>query len=394
VAALPRVLRAAYRQLEIIVLELLAGMLRAVQSVRGGQLVRGGQSLRGGRSLRGLRPRLHWVSAVGVVLAVAIALTAVLLPRSAARPSSQRPSTGTAPSLVAEPTLTPSDVIGAEAFAGAARRAPATAPLRRLPQVDLNGLTIAGIPPAALAAYVTAARTTGRTDAGCHLRWWLLAGIGLVESGHARSGGSATAAWNGIARPPIYGPRLDGTHGFAAIHDTDRGLLDRDRKWDRAVGPMQFLPSTWHTWGGTDRHGRMRDPQDIRAAATATAAYLCAGGANLAQLQGMATAVYGYNHSFDYVRLVLSVAARYAGLTPDALGVNRLPHDKPAAKKHPKGGATAGSSPAPAPSATAAGASPSASPSSSGSPAATPSPSSSGASLPPLPTPSSITHLH
>src|SRR5206468_2699475 len=104
----------------------------------------------------------------------------------------------------------------------------------------------------------------------------------------------------------------------------------------RAVGPMQFLPSTWRMWGGTDKHGRIRDPQDIRAAAMAAAAYLCAGSADLSQAQGMATAVYSYNHSFDYVRLVLSVAAKYAGVTPDALGVNRLPHDKAAKKKSQK----------------------------------------------------------
>jgi membrane-bound lytic murein transglycosylase B len=225
------------------------------------------------------------------------------------------------------------------------------------------------------------------------VRWWLLAGIGLVESGHARSGGSVAARWNGIARPPIYGPRLDGRHGFAAIHDTDRGVIDHDKLWDRAVGPMQFLPSTWRTWGGTDKHGRIRDPQDIRAAALAAAGYLCAGGADLSQAQGMAAAVYSYNHSFDYVRLVLSVAAKYAGLNPDALGVNKLPHDKPAAKKG-KAGAT-GASPAASPSASAGGssstsASPSPSSSSHGSPS--PSPSPSGPSIPPLPTPTSVFH--
>ena len=365
---LSRALRAVRRQFEIIVLELLAGVLAI-----------------------GRRARPRWAAA-GLAVAVLLAvLTAAVLPRTGAHSVSSHSRAGSTQSVGDEPSP-PIGAISAEAFAGAARRAPASAPLQRLPQVDLNGLSVAGIPPAALAAYVTAARTTTRVNPGCHLRWWLLAGIGLVESGHARSGGSTKARWNGIARPPIFGPSLDGKHGFAAIRDTDRGVFDRDKSWDRAVGPMQFLPSTWRTWGGADAHHRPRDPQDIRAAALAAAGYLCAGGADLSQPQGMATAVFSYNHSFDYVRLVLSVAARYAGLDPDALGVNRLPHDKPAGKKGKRS-----ANPSPSPSATPASTAPnggspspapSSKPSSSNHPSPTPTPS--GPSLPPLPTPTSV----
>src|SRR4051794_32586326 len=238
----------------------------------------------------GRRSRPRWVAAGVAGAGPAAALTVALLPRTTTRSVSARTQSGATRSVVDEPSP-PTGAISAEAFAGAARRAPATSPLQRLPQVDLNGLSVAGIPPAALAAYVTAVRTRNRSVPACRVRWWLLAGIGLVESGHARSGGSAKAKWNGIARPPIYGPRLDGSHGFAAIHDTDRGAVDRDKLWDRAVGPMQFLPSTWRTWGGTDKHGRVRDPQDIRAAALAAAGYLCAGGADLSQPEGMAKEV-------------------------------------------------------------------------------------------------------
>src|SRR5204863_3581663 len=98
-------------------------------------------------------------------------------------------------------------------------------------------------------------------------------------------------------------------------------------RWDRAVGPMQFLPSTWLTWGVAP-DGAPGNPQNINAAALATARYLCASGRDLSQVHNMALAVFSYNHSFDYVRLVLSVAARYAGLDPAALGVNALPTDK------------------------------------------------------------------
>ena len=353
-------LRTARRSLEIAALELVARALRA------------------GRS--------RWAAAVAaVVLVPALAVGATLVQRASAHP-------GAAHSGLARQSPMPQPVPPEAAatfdpslFEAAAKRAPASPAIVRLPQVDLNGLSVAGIPRAALAAYVTAARVTDRADQTCHLRWWLLAGIGLVESGHAHSGGSAQPHWNGIAKPPIFGPRLDGKHGFAAIADSDHGALDGDRKWDRAVGPMQFLPSTWQRWGGVDR-GHMRDPQDIRAAALAAAGYLCASSADLADQQGIAAAVYSYNHSFDYVRLVLTVAARYAGIDPNKLGVDRLPKDKP------KKGAKPTASPTGSQPTTSGAGAGSPSPSPTGSTAATPAPSptpTGGApSLPPVvPTP-------
>ncbi|HEX4654393.1 MAG TPA: murein transglycosylase [Mycobacteriales bacterium] len=212
----------------------------------------------------------------------------------------------------------------------------ATGPTRRLPRVRLATVTIDGIPPVPLAAYRKAARAEAVTQPGCHLSWWLLAGIGLVESGHARSGGSEHVGWRGVAHPPIYGPVLDGSHGFKAVPDTDAGRLDGDRRWDRAVGPMQFLPSTWRNWSPPGRFDGHADPQDIFAAAGATAGYLCASGSDLSQPHPLALAVYSYNHSFDYVRLVLSVGARYAGKSPDELGVDLLPKDHPKAARHNK----------------------------------------------------------
>ena len=353
-------LRSARRQLEIAVLELVD---RAIRPGKG-----------------------RWAAVIAaVVLLPSLTLGAIVVQGAAAHPGGAKPAAAPQPSASTEPSPPAVAPFDASVFEAAGKRAPAAPAISRLPQVDLNGLSVGGIPRAALAAYVTAARLTGRTEPACHLRWWLLAGIGLVESGHARSGGSAQPRWNGIANPPIFGPRLDGKGGFAAIKDSDHGVLDRDKKWDRAVGPMQFLPSTWQRWGGTVR-GRMRDPQDIRAAALAAAGYLCASGADLSKPQGMATAVYSYNHSFDYVRLVLTVAARYTGVDPNALGVDRLPRDK--AKKSAKPAARSSASPAASGSATP-GTSPSPSPASGGSASPTPSPSPTGGgpSLPPVPTP-------
>ena len=364
-----KTLRSTRRWLEIAGLELIAHVLRFARW----------------RPRRFEWARSRWVAGLAAVaLLPSLAVAAVLVQHVSAHPGGARPAAAPRdPSAEPSPPMV-SATLDPSLFQAAARRPSAAPALARLPQVDLNGLLVSGIPHAALAAYVTAARVTNRSDPSCHLRWWLLGGIGLVESGHAHSGGSAQPRWNGIANPPIFGPRLDGKGGFAAIPDSDHGVLDRDRKWDRAVGPMQFLPSTWQRWGGSV-HGRMRDPQDIRAAALAAAGYLCAGSADLAVPQGMATAVYSYNHSFDYVRLVLTVAARYAGLDPNRLGVDRLPHDK--AKKSGKPTPTPSGSPTTAASTGTASSSPS--PSSSGAGTASPSPSPSGAapSLPPVPTP-------
>jgi membrane-bound lytic murein transglycosylase B len=103
------------------------------------------------------------------------------------------------------------------------------------------------------------------------LTWPVLAGIGLVESDHARSGGSSKANWNGVANPPILGPLLDGNHGYPAIPDTDGGLLDDNKSFDRAVGPMQFLPATWAEYARPEANGAPGTPENIFDAAAGPA---------------------------------------------------------------------------------------------------------------------------
>ena len=73
------------------------------------------------------------------------------------------------------------------------------------------------IPRLALAAYTTAAQAAAKAAPSCRLSWALLAGIGLIESDHARGGGSSTPNWSGVANPPILGPLLDGNHAYPAI---------------------------------------------------------------------------------------------------------------------------------------------------------------------------------
>lgn len=194
------------------------------------------------------------------------------------------------------------------------------------------------IPRRVLAAYVSAAKAIDRAQPTCHLRWYELAGIGYIESGNAHNGGSNAKHWNGVAKPPIFGPLLDGSAGVA-WHDTDGGRLDHNAQWERAVGPMQFMPSTWAVWGADGNRDRHQDPQQIDDASLAAAGYLCTGGGSqLDQISHLIAAVYSYNHSYDYVRAVLTVASEYAGISPKALGVDKVPPDpgtKPKKKKHP-----------------------------------------------------------
>jgi hypothetical protein len=201
--------------------------------------------------------------------------------------------------------------------------APASTTATALPAVPPT-LSQDGIPARALAAYRAAAARTARDAAGCRLTWPLLAAIGFVESAHGSVHGAAVQP-DGRVAPPVLGPRLDGAGAFALIRDSDRGALDGDPVLDRAVGPMQFIPSSWfrHRADG-DGDGRA-DPHDLDDAALAAAGYLCAGGRRLDEPAGTIAAVFSYNHSYDYVRVVLTAAARYAGQAPEQWGVDGLP---------------------------------------------------------------------
>ncbi len=167
-----------------------------------------------------------------------------------------------------------------------------------------------GIPAAAIRAYQRAEATMSIADPSCGLSWGLLAGIGRVESDHGRYGG-AVLGRNGVSQPQIVGLPLNGVGPVAAIADTDGGQLDGDRRWDRAVGPMQFIPSTWAMVGVDGDQDGTRDPHDLDDAALAAAAYLCVGDEDLGTSAGAQEAVYSYNHSTDYVRTVMGVANAY-----------------------------------------------------------------------------------
>ncbi|CAM5270503.1 hypothetical protein SFUMM280S_07138 [Streptomyces fumanus] len=162
----------------------------------------------------------------------------------------------------------------------------------------------AGIPGTVLRAYRAAERSVGRTDPGCGLPWELLAAIGKVESGQARGG---AVDRDGTTLGRITGPALDGVH-FALILDTDDGVHDGDTVYDRAVGPMQFLPSTWARWGADGNGDGRADPNNIFDAALAAGHYLCAGDRDLRRAADLDRAVLSYNNSRAYLDLVAPLA--------------------------------------------------------------------------------------
>jgi len=201
-----------------------------------------------------------------------------------------------------------------------ARGTPVT-PLAALPAgLDLQawaGRTTGptGVPARALIAYGTAERTQRAVTPDCGLSWATLAGVGRVESDHGRLGRADLDA-DGVARPSIVGVPLDGSPGLAEIPDTDAGRLDGDAEYDRAVGPMQFLPATWSRYGADGDGDGVRNPDDLDDAATAAARYLCANGRDTADGDGWWDGVLAYNRSIDYARRVWTAADRYATASP------------------------------------------------------------------------------
>ncbi|MGX1541939.1 lytic transglycosylase domain-containing protein [Streptomyces adustus] len=183
----------------------------------------------------------------------------------------------------------------------------------------VTGPAEAGIPATVLDAYKKAAAELAASKAGCNLPWELLAAIGKVESGQAR-GGNVDA--NGTTLSPILGPKLDG-NGFALIQDTDNGAYDGDTTVDRAVGPMQFIPSTW-AWAGRDGNGDgVKDPNNVYDAALAAGHYLCRNGWDLSTQADLNRAILSYNYSQDYLNTVLSWLEYYRKGTheiPDGTG--------------------------------------------------------------------------
>jgi len=162
----------------------------------------------------------------------------------------------------------------------------------------------------ALDAYWKAANAMAADDPSCGIPWWALAGITRSESRHGTYGGAHLLA-NGDVDRVIVGIPLDGTNDTAVIADTDGGTYDGDTVYDRAVGPMQFIPSTWRRWARDGNGDRVSNPSNIYDAALAAAHYLCASGPMQTDDE-MRRGFLSYNHSESYATTVLNYAKGYA----------------------------------------------------------------------------------
>ncbi|WP_136706057.1 lytic murein transglycosylase [Agromyces sp. H66] len=186
-------------------------------------------------------------------------------------------------------------------------------PVQLVPQISPEWMSriaaATGIPERALSAYASAHVSIAEEQPECGLDWTTIAAIGSIESDHGSHGDSVLDA-DGYSSPTIIGRALDG-NGVAKIADTDGGLFDGDTTWDRAVGPMQFIPSTWIEWASDGNGDDVTDPNQIDDAALATARYLCASG-SMTSADGWRAAVYSYNHDNDYVDKVARVAIGFA----------------------------------------------------------------------------------
>ncbi|WP_104524830.1 lytic transglycosylase domain-containing protein, partial [Blastococcus atacamensis] len=250
----------------------------------------------------------------GVVAGVAQPVEPDLTEQSADTSRENRPVAWGAPALSA----------GAPAGARTLGEAPEQTADQQPPAPEaISGLAANGIPMVALNAYRVAALRMADAKPQCGIDWSLLAGIGRVESNHGRFGGAVLQA-DGTSVPEIRGPALDGGQ-FAYIGDSDDGRFDHDTTYDRAVGPMQFIPTTWRSYAIDADGNGTTDPFDIDDATLGAAHYLCVAGGNLGNEAGLRRAVLAYNHSDEYVAQVLALARAYAaGIAVDSLPLSGI----------------------------------------------------------------------
>ncbi|MCZ9308858.1 lytic transglycosylase domain-containing protein [Corynebacterium uberis] len=172
-----------------------------------------------------------------------------------------------------------------------------------------------GIPAPALRAYGNAALIAQQSWPQCHLAWTTLAGLAWVETKHGHYSGKLFEPSHideaGVVTPPIIGITLDGSPGVAEIPDTDGGALDGDPVYDRAVGPLQFIPESWERYGRDANGDGVADPHQIDDAALGAANLLC-DGRDLSVPEEWVSAINSYNMSGQYLIKVRDAANSYA----------------------------------------------------------------------------------
>jgi membrane-bound lytic murein transglycosylase B len=185
------------------------------------------------------------------------------------------------------------------------RLTPQVGPARA--RADAAGL---GLPMVVLDAYVRAERRMAAERPSGGIEWETLAGIGRVESRHGTFGAQGvTQSGQTVGR--VIGIPLDGENETLEILDTDGGVLDGDVEFDRAIGPMQFIPTTWQRFARDGDANGAADPHNLYDATLSAAEYLCRGRANLQSRGPLAGALLSYNNSNAYVSTVLRWRGTY-----------------------------------------------------------------------------------
>jgi membrane-bound lytic murein transglycosylase B len=162
----------------------------------------------------------------------------------------------------------------------------------------------------ALDAYVKAAAVLNTDAPTCHMRWQVLAGISRTEGHHGNYRESELGA-DGTVDPPIIGIPLNGGGSTALVTDTDGGQWDGDPAYDHAVGPMQFIPSTWRYYGvDADESGDI-NPQNLYDATEAAGRLLCRNSSAYDTPEGLERGLMSYNNSTEYVRVVSGYVRGY-----------------------------------------------------------------------------------
>ena len=190
-------------------------------------------------------------------------------------------------------------LFGLMMFGGSIAKPPTTAQ-------NIYVAAFSDVPDVVAGAYVSAAAFSTAFVEQCQLRPSILAGIGWIETRHGTYGGSTPDPVTGDVTPPIIGIPLDGTNNTAAIGDSDGGRLDGDTTWDRAVGPMQFIPQTWARYGVDGNDDGVVDPQNVFDAAFAAANKICNDSPTAGSSQeGLEKAILAYNRSGEYLERVM-----------------------------------------------------------------------------------------